>query len=312
MYQEFVIIFGIMLIGYFCGKKGILDEKSSAGLCSLTIYILLPALLFYSTASLELSQKEFRNFFLMVGLSGLVLIATMIVAYIYFKYRRYPEPYRGISEFAAFTNNNGFIGFPLALAIFGQTGLLYMVATNVILGFAIWTYGVHLMQRGKEKAKNKRFFLKALWELLINPNILATIAGLIVCVNQIPLPEVVVRITSSLGSAVTPLAMLYIGAVLAGRSLRGLAKNKEAIEASLFRLILSPLVTVVVVYFLPIDLLMKQILALEMILPFGASIPMVISGLGSDGKYASEVVFVSTLLSIVTMPLWLTWMIKFF
>jgi predicted permease len=296
-----------MAIGYICGKKKLLTGESLAGISSLTVYIFLPAMLAYNIGKTELSSSELKDFLVMLLLSGLSLIVNMVFSYFWYKFRKIDAEDKKTLEFSSFINNNGFIGFPMALAFFGEQGVFYMVPTNITLGVGIWTYGVILMNRGKKGASfSFKALLTGILKLILNPNIIATILGLILCFGHIELPGALADILSGLGSIATPLAMIYLGASLASCNFLDLLKDKLALDSSLVRIVIAPAITLAAVYFLNITPIMKNILMLEMILPVAASMPMIIKALGGRDVLCARVVFLSTIISIVTMPLWLT------
>ena len=164
--------------------------------------------------------------------------------------------------------------------------------------------GIKLIKRNrtdKRKATPKRF-LKATFRLMVNPNILALIIGFLFSVFGGAIPGVVDEYLVYLGNISTPMAMIFIGSSLAGYSFKDILKSHIIIEASAVKLILLPLITVGIVYFLPIAPIIKVTLVLGCCFPVAATAAMLSEQEGQDPAPASKTLFLSTMASLVTVP----------
>ena len=202
--------------------------------------------------------------------------------------------------------NNGFMGFPVALIFFGDSGLLLMLAHNAAMNFFIFTYGVKLLRDMKTDehppVTPKRFF-KAALKLLLNPNILALFIGFAFSLSGIGVPGVLDEYLLYIGNVSTPMAMIFIGSSLTRYKFRDIISSVMTIEGSVIKLLVLPLLTLAAVAFLPVDPLIRSILVLGISFPTAATVSMLAEQEGLDAGVASKILFLSTVASIGTVPL---------
>ena len=308
-YEQFIIFFLLLITGFLCKKFGIISDGMVSGMNKFIIFIAYPCLILVRTISLEMGDKVFQNFLITILINFLLLLLFGGVAFLLFKARRYDREYANTSEFATISPNNGFMGFPIAVTFFGDIGLLYMVAANIALNTMFFTYGIGLIRRNMEKPKEsaKKKLLRYVG-LIINPKVSCAIVGVILCYNHIMLPAVAMDYLELVGGVATPLAMISIGTMLTGGFGPKTFTKLRVIEPTLYRLFLIPVITLIVVYFLPIDPMVKTILIIGNAMPVATNVPILTEQYGHiRSAYAGEILVVSTLLSMVTAPLWIAW-----
>jgi predicted permease len=170
---------------------------------------------------------------------------------------------------------------------------------NIIM----WTVGVIVITHGDGTSWKKSI------SRVINPNTIATLTGLLFFIFSIKVPRLIVTPLSELGAANTWLCMLYIGAMLVFSNVRGLLGNKSLYILSFNRLILVPAILITVFYLIAAvsgitpDRLVSSVIILEVAMPCMASIVIMAKEMGADDNLAVGNVFVSTILSILTLPL---------
>ena len=172
------------------------------------------------------------------------------------------------------------------------------------MNFFIFTYGTRLMRRnfeGRRKATPKGI-MKAVIKLLLNPNILALVIGFIISLCGGFIPDAVDEYLLYLGNVSTPMAMIFIGSTLTRCRFKDIIRSVTTIEASLMKLIWLPAVTLGLVYFLPVDPIIKCIVVLGICFPTAATVSMLAEQEGQKEEAASKVLFLSTVVSIVTIP----------
>jgi len=201
--------------------------------------------------------------------------------------------------------NDGFMGFPIALIFFGQQGLFLMMAHNVALNIYFFSYGLICLRRNnvdKEKATGKSIS-KAILKLVLNPNLVAIYAGLFIGVAGISLNNPIGEYLGYIGNVATPMAMVFIGSSLAGSKFREMLKNRIVWESAINKLVILPLITVAIVWFLPIPSLTKAVLILGCCFPTGATVSMLAEQEHQNMEVASRILFFTTLLSMGTIPI---------
>ena len=197
------------------------------------------------------------------------------------------------------------MGFPVSLIFFGETGLLLMLAHNSAMNIYIFTYGIKLMRRNNrgQRKMTPNLFIRAVFKLILNPNILALIIGLIVSLTPHSLPEAVDEYLLYIGGVSTPMAMIFIGSSLSNYKLSETLRDLRTLEASAMKLIWLPLITMGIVYALPIAGIIKCIVILGAAFPTAATVSMLAEQEGQSVATASRVLFISTLASMATVPL---------
>jgi len=305
MYEQFLVLFGLIITGYICRRFDIIDEQMNRGLNRFILYLAFPCLIIHKIGNLEMNSALMWNFFLTLAISVGAFIIYGVYAYFYAKIRKFPKENSNIAEFAMATPNNAFMGFPISLMFFGEKGLFLMLANNTAMNLFLFSYGVYLMGRNDTKKAPKTFkaILNSTKKLLFNPNILALAIGFAVCLLHIPIPQSVNTYLLYLGNTTTPMAMILIGSTLTNSRLLEVIKNRVVLECSLNKLIILPMITYGIVAFLPIASQMKAIVILGCLFPSAAMVSMLAREHGQDTQLSTEILFLSTMLSAITLPI---------
>ena len=277
MYGRYFVLFAILFTGWFLRKINFIDDKMDHSINKLVVYFAYPCLIVHNIGGLDLTADVLADF-------GLTFVLSLVVFYLYgffckgyARLRKYPKNVSGIAEFAMSMPNNGFMGFPVALIFFGDSGLLLMLAHNAAMNFFIFTYGVKLLRDMKTEdhpPMTPKRFITAVVKLLLNPNILALFIGFAFSMLGHGVPGVLDEYLLYIGNVSTPMAMIFIGSTLTNYKFRDIIRSVVTIEGSAVKLLLLPLLTLAAVAFLPIDPLIRSILVLGISFPTAATVPM--------------------------------------
>lgn len=304
MYGKYFVLFAILFTGWFLRKINFIDDKMNRSMNKLIVYFAYPCMIVHNIGSLEMNGKIMIYFITTFLISLAFFYIYGAITYGYSRLRKFLKEEANVIEFAMATPNNGFMGFPVAMLFFGETGLLMMLAHNAAMNFFVFTYGTKLMRRnyeGRRKATPGGIF-KAILKLLLNPNILALFVGFGISLCGGIIPDAVDEYLLYLGNVSTPMAMIFIGSTLTKCKLTDIIKNLMVIEASMMKLIILPLITLVVMYFLPIASIIKCSVVLGICFPTAATVSMLAEQENQPEAAASKILFLSTLLSIGTIP----------
>ena len=212
MYGQFFILFGLILVGYYCNKKGYLPLETNKNVGHMVMRVTIPAMLITTIASIEITDRVLRAFLL----SAAGQIAMMVV--FGFLMRQYGRK-RGLDsrllpmlDLTAGSLNTGFIGLPVTMIFFGQAGIIYMSAGVLALNLYLWSYGVYLIS--DKKATGAAAIGKSFLQGAINPNCISILLGLLLAVTHTArfVPTVVLGFLTKVGDLSTPLSLIYIGA----------------------------------------------------------------------------------------------------
>lgn len=292
VFNQVFILFIMMAIGFYARRKKLLNDELTQGLSELLLMITMPLL--------TLSSFQFRFSPEMLINAGLMLICSIVVhAATFFLgrglYSKYPEKIRSVLHFTAVFSNCGFMGYPLLESLFGKTGIFYGSMYIAAFNFFIWTIGIRIFT-GKNDPGSFR-------KVLANPGLIAVFLGLILFICSIKLPFPVYRAMDLVGSMTTPISMLIIGSTLAESEFSKLFSNISIFYGTLVRLVLIPLISLWVLKLAGLDGLLTKIFVTIIAMPAAANTVIFAKKFEGDALLASQLVLVSTLLSIVTIPL---------
>ena len=281
----------LVAVGIFLSRKGFLTVQGSKDLGSILLRVIIPCVILKSYL-IQYSQKRLEELILSAALALLGFVLAMLIAYaVYGKRRR-------IENFAAAFCNAGFIGIPLAQAVIGEEGVFYVAASIALLNFFQWTYGVYIMT-GRRDAVSARAIIK-------NPVVIAIALGVLLFVSQIPVPGIVTSTLGYIAGMNTPVAMILMGTYMAKLAPRQMF-YKLAYGCVLFRLVVIPAVILLLFWALPIQ---NKSVALAVYLaaatPVGANICVFAQQHNCDYEFSVVTVCLSTLASIVTVPIMIT------
>ncbi len=291
--EQTAVMLVLILFGAFLYKKGVFTKKGGKQLSNFVISAVCPVLIFTSFQK-ELDQKLVNGLllsFLLALISHIVLItfSTLI-----FNKKWRGEDY-AVEQFAATYSNCAFLGIPLVGAVYGSEGIFYVTAYIALFNLLSWTHGVMLMT-GNISAKSLLNVLKA-------PAVIATIAGVVFFFAGIILPEVVLEPLEYISSLNTPLAMIVSGIMISQSNLKKALKKGGLYLTCAVKLIIIPIIIILI--FIPFSenttVINTAIIAASA--PTAASTIMLATKHKKNGVYAAEIFAVSTIASVVTMPL---------
>jgi predicted permease len=301
--SQIFILAVVVLIGAIAGKLKVLTPDSKDMLSKVIFNISLPLMLFTNFLKLDATPRLLANSLIVLSVTGLVILFMLLMGLLTIRIFKIKSREAAVFKAHSMFGNTIFLGFPLITALYGVEGLLYASMFQLISNILMWTVGVVVLTHGNGSSWKKSF------SKVLNPNTIATLTGLIFFLFSVKLPELLFRPLSELGSANTWLSMLYIGAMLVLSDVGGLLGKKSLYILSINRLILVPLILVslfalyAVIAGVTPDKLVSSVIILEASMPCMASVVIMAKELGSDDHLAVGNVFISTILSIITLPL---------
>ncbi len=288
---QVLILFAMIAIGYVLRKTKQVSEQGIGGMTNTLLWAVTPCLIMETFCrSFDPQLALSLGIFAVCAALGLVL--AMLLASLLFR-RRFGTA-APIMTFASTFPNCGFMGVPLAQALFGDEGVMFASIFVVVFNVSQWTYGYAMLSGGRIPVK----------KLIFNPGILGLVLGLPLFLFSIPLPDTALQIIGSVADINTPLAMIVIGCHLAGTNLLKAFTDRRVFSVCGVRLLLAPVISLLVVWLLPIPLSMVplSVLCIELATPTAATSVLIGTMCGHDGELPSRCVAVSTLLSILTLP----------
>ena len=287
LFNQLVIMFLFLAIGWLLWRIGLISSKNSSALTSLLLYAILPCVILRSRVQADHTQAAalLQSF----GLGGLTLLVSMGISYLLF--RKKPA-----ANFGAAFSNAGFMGIPLVSALLGSDAVFYTIGMIAMLNILQWTYGQSLLVGSWKECKPSA--------LLRNPLILAFALGLVLYAFSVSLPKPVCSVIDALADCNAPVAMIILGVLLGNVSIGDLFRSRTAWAVSVVRLLVIPILTLLVLnLFSGVPQQMKMAILIAASAPVGTNLAVYVQANGGDVKEPTSMICLSTLLSAITMPI---------
>ena len=295
----------MIAIGYILKKRHWFHHTFSENVSKLITNVALPCSIFYSVLKyLNMDAlKEVSNRLIFTFAS---VIIGYLAAFFVIKMVKMRDGRRGIFYNAVVNANTIFIGLPLNMALFGEAASKYYLMYYITNTVSIWTLGYMLLasdpMENSGDAKGG-FDLKK----LLSPPLIAFVIAFAVLLSGIRVITPIVETTKYLGSVVTPLALLYIGIVLADAGLHSIRFDLDTNLALLGRFVFSSVVMIVLLKiagrFVKLDPLEIKTFVIQAAAPVFAALPILTNETKGDIGYSTNVVTTSTILFILVVPL---------
>ncbi|MEE1086053.1 MAG: AEC family transporter [Schaedlerella sp.] len=281
----------IMAAAFICYRIKLINQEGNRNFSNLLLMIVNPCLI------ITVYQTDY-NSHLIQGLliAFLLAIASHMIGIVisHFAFPKHITDFE-IERFTSIYSNCGFMGIPIVNSVLGSEGVFYLTAYISVFNFLSWTHGTGLLI-GKFSRKNLK-------QGLLSPMILATAGGLILFFLQIRLPEIFIDSLNYIASMNTPLAMIVAGLSVAQADLKKIFINLRILKVSMFRLLAIPFAVLLLFSFLPVNHRVTYPILIASACPCATTGTMMSIRFNKNYTYSSEIVSVSTVLSILTIPI---------
>ena len=293
--EKMALLVMLLALGYLCARLKLVGPEFNKGLSKLVINVFLAGMILSSVINkkLEMTGGDVAFGLLMMTLSMLICVG---IGWLSPTLLRIKDGDKGMYRILAAFMNNGFMGFPLVAAVYGENAVFFASLSNIPFNLLLYTAGVMLLQKGD---KNTKFSIKS----VINVPIVATLIAVVIFIFEIPMPKLVDDVADTLSAATVPLSMMCVGLSLGSVSLKEALLQPRLYGISLVRLLICPLaVWLVLRIFITNPVILGTIVLLS---ACPSAIICTILGIqyGRDGVESSEAIFISTMLSMITIPL---------
>ena len=294
-------VFGIMLAGYLSGVFGILGTSATEALNRYVFFIALPALFAVSMSRVPLGEVIILPF-LAAFCGGLAatFVITLVLGRIIFNDRFGVNALRAT---AAGFANTGYMGIPLFMLLFGETGLLPAVVAAVVLGVGVAGTATVLLELDQGRnGKEGNLIINVLTGVLKSPLLLSAAAGLALSGFGIELPKAAATFCETLGASSGPCALFAIGLFMAGKPISSGAL--EVFWLTGMKLVIQPLITAWLAFkVLALDPKLASAAVILSALPVGSLVFVLAQKYRLYVHRATSVILISTVMSLVTLSL---------
>lgn len=292
--KQIAELFIMILLGYILVKSNLLTKQDSKVLSTVALYIVTPCVIIHAF-QVQHSQ-DVKNGLILSFLAAIIIHIIYIVGV-----RIVGKAYtlNGVEKATIIYTNAGNLIIPLVQALLGKEWVVYTTGYILVTTIFIWTHGRMLI------CEEKGFNVK---ELLKNVNVVACIMGILMFALKIQFPSLITETMDSISATIVPISMIVAGMLIAGMDVKDCLKNKRLYIITFLKMIVFPLFAVSLLKFTNLSSMVKNgdmillISLLASIAPTAASVTQLAQIYDADSEYASAYYFITTLLCILTMP----------
>lgn len=292
---QVIILFILILLGVALTKSKILTEKGVQSMTDMVLMLVTPCVIIKSFVR-EFDKSVLKNLLISFLIAVLLHIGFIVLSHllIHSKEKRSER----VLRFGSIFSNCGYMSIPLQQALLGDIGVFYSASFIAIFNLFIWSYGIISISGDKKYLTPKK--------MILNPGIIGLFFGLIVFVFSVPMPKLVLEPISYMASLNTPLPMIIIGFHLTKSNLLCGLRNIKCILAMMLKLIVFPSVALGCMYLCGVrgDMLVSLLISCSA--PTAAITTMFAAKFEADTPLSVNMVSLSTILSLITMPCLIT------
>ena len=288
------MMFTMLLVGVFIRRKGIVTSEGRKSLTNLLVNLILPCNILYAFSKSDTSA--FRSMIVVIIMSALIQLTWYILSK--FLWKNTDNSRRGIMRYAFQFANCGYLGNPVIEGLYGAPGLVYASVFLLPVRIFMWSVGLDCFQDGAGS------FSKTLKRTITHPCVLATIIGVVwMFFPQAKLPDFLYNTIYGFNQCLTPMTMLTIGFIMGETDMRRIfCRDLGAI--TVLRLGIQPLIVLGVCYLLHLEPLVAEVITVLVSMPVANTTALLASQHDCDYGFASGLVVFTTLVSMVTIPVY--------
>lgn len=295
VFQTMLKLFLLLILGFVLFKCHIFDEYTNKKISALIVNVASPMLIISSIGGVEGSNKSIV--FLMIGAGILMYIGFIILGKIINRIFPFPKKDWPVYECMVVFANTGFMGYPVLLDVFGQEAVFYASLIHMAFNFFVYTYAIMCLTKGDDSEFKLNF------KQLLTPGIILIFVGIFIYLFDIQLPSVLMDTINSVGSLTAPLSMMMIGSSLAVYPIKDSFTDWRSYVFAFVRLMIVPFVTMIMCRLLHIDAYYANITIITNAMPVGSMVLMLATQYNANVKIVTRNIVVSTLLSVITIPI---------
>lgn len=300
-------MFLMILAGFVLTRAGIIKMEAKQHFSDLLLYLVIPCMVLNSYMA-EHDASMVKTLFFSYGLSIVMIFVGVLLTDLFTLHMKNPN--RPLVRFSLGYTNAAYFGFPLIQELFGDEGILYASAYVTVFNILLWTHGQWVLRQKRPGASDANASAGqpaasrkgALLSIIKNPVLISVVIGLIMFSLNFRLPDIILTPMQMIGNMNTPLAMFVTGMMIAGTSLPSLFRDKLILVTSFERLIAIPAVCLVLLCALRLSGMAVQVIFLLEAAPAAAITSVFAIRDHFDEHFGAGIVVVSTIFSIITLP----------
>ncbi len=284
----------VILIGMFGARKKILTKDFNRGLSWLIVNVFIVAAIINSVISMDASDIALGELGIILLISSLTYVVLYLLGALTVRLLRVDEGKAPQLELLMSAINNLFVTLPVVETVYGSKGAFIIALGCIPFNLLLYSYGI-----ARLRGKGGKFRVK---DILSTP-LVATLAAVLLFALRIPVPTPVRSILSSLSAATVPMSMLLVGSSLGNVDLGKALRDKSMFLLTAERFVLAPLVVFLLMKLICGDEVLRGAMVITAASPSAILVTALSLQTGRSGEYSSEGITVTTLLSMITIPL---------
>ena len=291
---KMIVFVVLMVIGYLCAKTNFAGREFTKDASKMVINVFMSATIINSVlvSDARLSGGELLQVMLVLCMSvGVCWVLAAISCRLVGLGDKAP-----LFELLIAVMNNMFIALPVVETLFGSQAVFYCSLSCIPFNILLYTFGIYRLQGGEGKGSVR------LRDIFSVP-LLATLAALVIFLLQPPVPPVLKELASTMSAATMPLSMIVIGSSLGSVSLLDAFKKGKLYLMCVLRLLLCPLLVWLLAGPMTDDLMLRVTATIIAAAPSGVVVSVLAIQYDRDAVFTSEGVLLSTVFSMLTIPL---------
>lgn len=293
--EQIAELFLMIFMGFLIVKTSLLKDDDSKVLSKIVLYLIIPCVII-NAFQVDYTMDTVKGLLTALAASVMLQIILLIIISVFGKLLHLNE----VEIASVYYSNSGNLIVPIVTFILGQEWVLYGCVFMSVQLIFLWTHCKKILSREPSYDWKK---------IVLNINMISIFIGIVLFFTRIRLPEIIGNTLSAVGSMIGPASMFVTGMLFAGMNLKQIFANKRVYFISFLRLITVPLLSLILLKFSHLASLSADgnqimlIVFLAVITPSASTVTQMCQVYGNDSRYASAINVVTTLFSIITMPL---------
>ena len=295
LFKQIAQFFIMIIMGYTLVKLKIVKSEDSKVLSMVCLYLIMPCVIINSFL-IEFTPEKLKGLGLAVG----VAIVIHFVAWVFIRILGKVLNFNPVEKASVMYSNAANMVIPVVMSVLGAEWVLYSSAFVSLQLVLLWTHCQSML------SNEKGFELKKIYT---NINLIAIFIGILLFITKIHIPSVLQGTLKSVGGTVAPISMIITGMIMAGAELKKVFSNGRIYLVLFFRMIFFPFIVFMIIYFTGITKVIDNgamillVTFIATITPTASSITQMAQVYGNNEQYAGAINIMTTIVSIVTMPI---------
>ncbi len=309
--ESMVSITLLSLVGYVLAWRGWISRDVEMFIPKFVIQITVPPYLMASVVQ-HFNHDDFVQLITESAIPFVSLVVSFFLFLFLGRLLGIDRKHLGLAATGAATSNTIFIGIPVNNALFGPMGLtsllLYFLANTVFF----WTFGNYAIAR-EGTHDGRRLSTREIVSHIFSPPLIGTMIGCAILMLGIPLPRFLISACEMMGGISSPLALILVGVILYRIDWKSAHLGKDIVLSLLGRILLTPVITIFVILLMPLEIppITTQVYVVQAGLPCMTNIALISAYYGADKEFGSVFVCVTTIVGMISVPIWMT-LVTFF